>query len=108
LLEDVSRRSVFGDAVLLVFILAQVADGLFTYLGIAMFGVAIEGNPLVAWYIAAFGAGIAVVGAKGFAVACAATLHLREMHRTIGILAIIYLAAAVLPWSQMITAASAP
>jgi arginine exporter protein ArgO len=102
------KRSLFGDLVLLVFILAQVADGLFTYLGITMFGAAIEGNPVVAWYITAFGAGFAMIGAKGFAVACAAALHLRAMHRTIGVLAIIYLAAAVLPWSQMITSAVAP
>jgi len=105
LTQGVSRR--FGDAVLLVFILAQVADGLFTYLGVTMFGVAIEGNPVVAWYIATFGAGVAIIAAKGFAVACAATLHLREMYRTIGILAVIYLVAAVLPWSLIITAASA-
>ena len=102
------RRSIFGDGVLLVFILAQVADGLFTYLGITAFGTAIEGNPLVAWYVAAFGAGVAVIAAKGFAVACGATLHLQAMHRTIGVLAILYLAAAVLPWSQMFTSATAP
>ena len=98
----------FGDAVLLVFILAQVADGVFTYLGIAMFGTAIEGNPLLAWYVSMFGAGAAVIGAKSFAVACASTLHLRAMHRTIGLLAIIYLAAAVLPWSWILIAVAVP
>lgn len=102
-----AQRSIFGDAVLLVFILAQVADGAFTYFGIATFGIAAEGNPLLAWYVAMFGAGAAVIGAKSFAVACASTLHLRAMHRTIGLLAIIYLAAAVLPWSRMLIAATA-
>jgi arginine exporter protein ArgO len=103
-----TRRSIFGDAVLLVFILAQVADGVFTYIGIATFGTLIEGNPLLAWYIAMFGAGTAVIGAKSFAVACASTLHLRAMHRTIGVLAIIYLVAAVLPWSRMLIAVALP
>jgi hypothetical protein len=102
------RRSLFGNAVLLVFILAQVADGVLTYLGIKMFGTGIEGNPLVAWSVMAFGAGIAMIGVKGFAVACAMALHLRAMHRTIGILAILYLGAAILPWSHVLTAATAP
>ena len=94
-----SKRSLFGDGVLLTFVLAQASDGAFTYLGVAT-GTAIEGNPLVAWYIATFGAGIAVVGAKTIAIACGATLHARAMHRTIGVLTILYLAAAVLPWTR--------
>ena len=103
-----TTRSRFGDGVLLVFILAQVADGLFTYLGIKTFGAAIEANPLVAWYVAAFGAGIAVIGAKGLALACGAALHLRAMHRTLGVLTLVYLTAAVWPWSQMFIGAIAP
>ena len=64
------KRSLVGRAVMLVFVLTQLADGLFTYFGIKMFGTAIEGNPLVAWYVAAYGAGVAIVGAKGLALAC--------------------------------------
>ena len=94
------KRTWFGDGVLLTFILAQAADGALTYLGVAT-GSAMEGNPLVAWYIAMFGAGVAVVGAKAMAIACGATLHMRAMHRTIGLLTILYLAAAVLPWSLL-------
>src|SRR5258706_15358152 len=94
-----TRRSLFGKGVLLVFILTQVADGLFTYLGIKTFGAAIEANPLVAWYVAVYGAGIAVVGAKGFAVACGIALHMRAMHRTIGALTLVYVTAALWPWS---------
>ena len=103
-----TRRSLFGKGVLLVFILTQVADGLFTYLGIKTFGAAIEANPLVAWYVAVFGAGIAVVGAKGFAVACGIALHMRAMHRTIGALTLVYVTAALWPWSLVFTAAIVP
>jgi hypothetical protein len=106
--QGVIQRSLFGKAVMLVFVLTQVADGLFTYFGIKMFGAAIEGNPLVAWYVTAYGAGVAVVGAKGLALACGAALHLRAMHRTIGALTIIYLTAAVWPWFQIFTGAVAP
>jgi Domain of unknown function (DUF5658) len=93
------KRTLFGDIVLLTFILAQAADGAFTYMGVAT-GTVMEGNPLVAWYIAMFGAGVAVVGAKTMAIACGATLHMRAMHRTIGLLTILYLTAAVWPWTQ--------
>ena len=95
-------RSVFGDAVLVVFLFAQLSDGVLTYVGVSTFGAAIEANPLLAWYIAMFGAGIAVFGAKAFAVACAAALHCLERHRTVGVLSIVYLALAVLPWTQII------
>jgi Domain of unknown function (DUF5658) len=104
----VIKRSLVGKAVMLVFVLTQVADGLFTYFGIKMFGTAIEGNPLVAWYVAAYGAEVAIVGAKGLALACGAALHLRAMHRTIGALTIIYLTAAVWPWFQIFTGAVVP
>jgi Domain of unknown function (DUF5658) len=107
-LAGVIKRSLFGKAIMFVFVLTQVADGLFTYFGIKMFGAAIEGNPLVAWYVTAYGAGVAVVGAKGLALACGAALHLRAMHRTIGALTIIYLTAAVWPWFQIFTGAVAP
>lgn len=104
----VTRGALFGRGVLFAFILAQVADGLLTYLGIRKFGIGIEGNPLVAWYVVTFGAGVALVGAKGLAVACGATLYLRAMHRTIGALTLMYLTAAVWPWLQMFSGAIAP
>jgi len=96
------RRSMFGVGILLVFLLAQLLDGVFTYVGISRFGEAIEANPLLAWYIATFGAGVAVIGAKTLAVACAAMLHLYNRHRTVGVLTILYLVAAVWPWMLII------
>jgi hypothetical protein len=107
-LPDVIKRSLVGKAIMLVFVLTQIADGLFTYFGIKTFGTDIEGNPLVAWYVAAYGAEVAIVGAKGLALACGAALHLRAMHRTIGALTLIYLTAAVWPWFQIFTGAVAP
>ena len=96
-------RSLFGDLVLLAFLFAQASDGALTYLGVHLFGLDIEANPVAAWYIAAFGVGIAVILLKTFAVACAATLHLRSRHRTIGMLTILYLGAAVWPWTNILS-----
>lgn len=94
-------RSYFGDGVLLLFLLAQLADGAMTYLGVHVFGLEIEANPIVSWYIAAFGVGVALLAAKLLAATCAMTLHLTARHRTVGVLTILYLGAAVWPWSTL-------
>lgn len=92
----------WGNTVLLAFLLTQVSDGVLTYVGIVSYGPQIEGNPIVAWYIGALGAAAAIVATKAFAMFCAATLHLRARHRTLGALTLIYLAAAVWPWIRVL------
>jgi hypothetical protein len=87
---------------LLAFLIAQAGDGLLTYAGIKQFGVHIEANPLLAWYIDAFGPGAALATAKTFAVACVLPLHWRGMYRTIGVLTALYVAGAVLPWVRLL------
>jgi hypothetical protein len=65
-------------------------------------GVAMEANPLIVWYIAVCGAGVALTGAKIFAIVCGAVLHLNARHRTIGVLAVLYLGGAVWPWTRVL------
>ena len=96
------RRSLFGDGVLLVFLVAQLCDGAFTYVGVHHFGLGIEANPIVGWYIAALGVGYALIFTKTMAIACAAVLHLFARHRAIGALTILYLAMAVKPWVHLL------
>lgn len=100
--QATETRSWFGDTILLIFVLTQIADGAFTYIGVHTFGVHIEANPLLGWYIAAFGVGLTLLGAKTLAILCAAALHLHAMHRTLGFLTIVYLAMAVWPWTIML------
>ena len=49
----VIRTSGFGNVVWVAFVSAQAADGVLTYLGLHTFGAGSEGNPIVAWYMAA-------------------------------------------------------
>jgi hypothetical protein len=86
-----------GAIALAVFAFVQCADGLLTMLGIARFGPAIEANPLLAFYVATFGAG-AIVAAKLIAVACAAILHIHAHSVVLVVLTLAYIAFAVLPW----------
>lgn len=98
----VAREHLFGNAMLLAFFVVQVLDGVLTYLGVVTYGVEVEGNPIVAWYIAELGAGLAIPATKGFAAVCAATLHYYSRHRTLGLLTILYLTAAVWPWTRLL------
>jgi uncharacterized membrane protein len=92
------QRSVFGDIVLLVFLFAQCLDGVLTYVGVVTYGTAIEANPLIATMMAHFGHGLALMGAKTVAGLLGICLHLRQVHLVVGLLAVFYVAVAVIPW----------
>jgi len=99
---DSGPSRMFGDVVCVAFIAAQAVDGVCSYVGLLVFGAGIEANPLIGWYIATFGAGAALIGAKLMATICGVILHCGGMHRTVGILTILYLLGAVWPWSQLL------
>ena len=88
----------FGDIVIVTFLCAQMLDGVFTYLGVMTFGIS-EGNPLIAHYMHAVGVGPSLAVAKLVAVGCALVLHLLAFHRVLGLLTLLYLSLAVLPWT---------
>lgn len=94
-------RSLFGDVIVVLFLVAQFLDGMFTYLGIAAFGVS-EGNPLIAHYIHRVGLGPSLAAAKLIAVACAIVLHLLGFHRVLALLTLVYLSLAIIPWAVVL------
>ena len=93
-----THRSIFGDVVLLVFLLAQCLDGVLTYVGVVTYGTAIEANPLIAAMKAHLGHGMALMGAKSVAAFLGICLHLRQVHLVVALLAVFYVAVAVIPW----------
>ena|SRR5437764_12437258 len=93
------RRSLFGDVVLVAFLLAQVFDGAFTYMGVMAFGTAIEANPLIGVLMLHLGHGAALMTAKLVAASLGIGLHLRGTHGAVALLAGFYVTAAVLPWA---------
>jgi hypothetical protein len=94
----IARAPGFPGAMLLAFILVQCADAWLTVIGIGRYGAAIEANPILAWYVAAFGAGIALGAAKLMAVGCAAALYVHACHRTLTALTLFYVVVAIVPW----------
>lgn len=96
-----SNASWFGNLVIVLFLLAQATDGVFTYIGMSQHMIG-EGNPLLAWLMGAMGTGPALAGAKVAAAGFGMVLHLTAVHRIIFGLTIVYLLAAVLPWAVIL------
>lgn len=94
----IDRAGGLRAAMLLVFVLVQCADAWLTAIGIGRFGSAIEANPILAWYVAAFGAGVALGAAKLIAVGCAGALYVQAWHRTLTALTLLYVLVAIVPW----------
>ena len=93
-----TRRAIFGNVVVVAFLLAQAFDGVFTYVGVSLYGTTIEGNPLIGWMMEAMGHGPALATAKGVAGAFGIALHLTSVHRLVAVLALFYFAVAIVPW----------
>jgi arginine exporter protein ArgO len=96
------RPLLFGNVVLVVFLLCQVFDGAFTYMGVMTFGTGIEANPLLAALMAHMGHGTALMTAKFAAASLGIGLHLRGTHAAVAVLAAFYVIAAVLPWALIL------
>lgn len=94
-------RSLFGDLAVLGFVLMQCLDGVFTYLGVRIWGAGIEANPLVSSAMAAAGPAGGLAGAKLVAIGFGMLLHLRRVHNLVALLTAIYFAAAILPWTAL-------
>lgn len=100
--NQAARRSAFGDAVVVLFLLAQCFDGVFTYVGVACFGIGVEANPIIASAMSTFGHGAGLTGAKVVAAALGICLHLREVHGAVAALTGFYFAAAIVPWALVL------
>ena len=84
--------------VFVIFLLAQIFDGLLTYVAVAVLGVVGEGNVLLAAAMQTAGAGPALVGAKLLAAACGLLLYVRGCYIILGGLTGFYFLAAIAPW----------
>jgi hypothetical protein len=96
------RLTRFGNWAIILFLAMQGLDGIFTYVGLAVYGPAIEANPLLSWLMHAFGAGPALAGAKLTAAGLGIILHLVAVHRAVALLTLLYAFAAILPWTHIL------
>ena len=94
-------KSMFGDLVVVSFVLMQCLDGVFTYLGVRIWGPAIEANPLISSAMSTAGVAAGLGGAKLVAIGFGMLLHLRRVHYVVALLTAIYFTIAVLPWTAL-------
>jgi len=94
-------RSLFGDVIVLSFVLTQCVDGGFTYLGVSLWGPRAEANPLISSAISLAGLGAGVAAAKLLAVGLGIVLHLHRVHNIVALLTAIYVVGAILPWTAL-------
>ena len=87
----------------MIFAAMQLADGVMTAAGAAQYGTSIEANPLLVFLFGVVGTGVTIVAMKLFAILCATLLHLREQYSALAILTLVYLFAAIVPWTVILT-----
>ncbi|MFN7917421.1 MAG: hypothetical protein U0Q55_18895 [Vicinamibacterales bacterium] len=94
-------HGLFGDVAMLLFVIVQGLDGALTYLGVHIWGLSIEANPLVSTAVTVAGVGAGLALTKLFAVGLGVILHLRRIHLVVALLSLFYLAVAILPWTVL-------
>ena len=92
------RGRLFGDLAVIVFLIAQVSDGVLTYIGVSTYGTTIEGNPLISWLMSSMGHGPGLAMAKVTAGCFGVALHLSAVHKAVALLAGFYIIVAIIPW----------
>src|SRR5688572_33026292 len=92
------NRRLFGDLAVVVFLLAQVSDGVLTYIGVSTYGLEIEGNPLIAWLMESMGEGPGLAAAKITAGIFGMALHIAGVHKAVATLAGFYVEIGRASW----------
>jgi hypothetical protein len=84
--------------VLLLFLVAQGWDGIFTYVAVGIHGLAAEGNALLVEWMRLIGPAPALVGAKLLASSLGVVLYVLGVHHALAGLTLLYAVGAVGPW----------
>ena len=83
---------------MLLFLTAQIWDGIFTYVAVHAYGIPAEGNALIQTWMYLVGPTPALVGAKLLACLCGMLLYVRGVHHALAALTLLYMVTAVGPW----------
>jgi hypothetical protein len=86
-----------------LFLAVQLADAAQTVHGISRFGPGIEDNPILSFYVVAFGAGTALAGAKTVAILGGAALHACSHYFILVALTVACVFGAIVPWALVLS-----
>ncbi len=94
--SDTSSR--FGNVAILAFIILQCLDGVFTYVGIAIWGPQIEANPTVILSMSVMGVGLGLFAFKLVSVGAGILLYLLRAFNSVAAITVFGLVFAIFPW----------
>jgi len=84
--------------VLLLFLVAQLWDGIFTWVAVDAHGVSAEGNVVLATWMVLVGPATTLVAAKLLAAAGGILLYVRGVHGVLAGLTALYAIGGIGPW----------
>ncbi len=84
--------------ILLLFLAAQMWDGIFTWVAVDAHGVAAEGNGILAGWMALIGPAPTLLAAKLGAAAGGILLYAYRVHGALAGLTVLYAVGAIGPW----------
>jgi hypothetical protein len=87
--------------ILLLFLVAQLADGVFTYVAVSSMGLAAEGNVILAVWMAIIGPAPTLLVAKAVAASAGILVYRHGFHGVLATLTAVYALFAVGPWVQI-------
>jgi hypothetical protein len=88
--------------ILLLFLAAQLFDGIFTYFAVEAHGVSAEGNLVLSTWMGLIGPVPTLIVAKLVAATGGLLLYAYGVHRILAGLTLVYAAAAIGPWIVII------
>ena len=108
--QSVAAPSAFAREVAwigIIMCILQVLDGTLTAIGVLHHGIASEGNFLIRALMEAWGPVFALIVVKSLAIAvvgvlCILAFRLPWITKALRIIAVIYVGAAIIPWSAII------
>lgn len=92
-----------GPIVLVIFLITQVLDGSLTYWGVQRFGMDVELNIYLAWFMGAVGPGAALLAAKVLACFCGLVLFYTASLKTLAVATGWCIGFALVPWVVLAT-----
>jgi hypothetical protein len=92
-----------GPLVLAIFFLTQFLDGALTYWGVSRFGMDVELNFYLAWFMGAVGPGVALLAAKLLACGCGLVLFYTSSLKTLAAATGWCIGFALIPWILLAT-----
>ena len=100
--RQLTHRMLGHEFVFAAFLLTQILDGVLTYVGVSIFGLAAEGNPILAWMMSAYGELVALTSAKIVAALCGVALYLLAVDWLLAMLTVVYVGLALVPWTLVL------